>query len=451
MCIFFRKGLRNHELITLRNYSLVLFIITLNFNIYSQLVIIGNDKVYFSTGVQVISNGGVDVSNGKLTNNGFFQITRQSNLLNTGNIHFSNSSLVNGNGYFKIEQDWINDGDFQCDQSTVELYGNFKQFISSNTNLSTVFHDLILSGSGTNENRKKELLNVNSSSNLTGKLYLNDRELSTLTNSFFVQNPSLTSVHFDPTFQDEGFVSSLSPGYLWRKTDTQSSYLFPVGSSNGPRRFRPVEITPQLSMVNSFGVRFNNFNSDDDSFLRFSTDGQSKDLNPFFYHSIKGEVDNVSNAKINIGFLSSDGDFDGIANWNQNKWISCSNEIPNSIGNYNAFSQVNLDLFTLSHPYILANTDRTSDVFVPNTFTPDGEEFNNVFSPVFSDNKSFSQIELTIFNRWGELIFTGYGYECYWDGYYNNLKCQDGVYTWKLNYVKGERRESLIGHINLLK
>ena len=110
-----------------------------------------------------------------------------------------------------------------------------------------------------------------------------------------------------------------------------------------------------------------------------------------------------------------------------------------------------MDLFNLFHPYILANTDRTSDVFVPNTFTPDGEEFNNVFSPVFSDKISFSQIELTIYNRWGELIFTGYGYECYWDGYYNNLKCQDGVYTWKLNYVKGEKRESLIGHVNLLK
>ena len=74
-----------------------------------------------------------------------------------------------------------------------------------------------------------------------------------------------------------------------------------------------------------------------------------------------------------------------------------------------------------------------------------------MFSPVFSDQLSFSDIELLIFDRWGELIFTGLGYGCFWDGYYNFTKCQDGVYTWTLNYSKSGIKKSLIGHVNLIK
>ena len=427
------------------------FILLFNQKILAQLVFFNNSTCIINQGAQVISNGGIEVEAGSIVNNGFFQVTRNSTLLNPGNFQMSPLTTVSGDGYYKIEQNWINSGNFLCNQSTVELYGDLKQLITSTNNVNTLFHDLILSGLGMNNDRKKELLDINASTDLTGQLYLNDRELSTLSNSFYVENPQITSVHYDASFQDEGFVSSLTPGFFWRSTNTNSNYLFPVGSSDGVRRFRPVEIMVENQVENHYGVRLNNFNADDDSFDRQFTDGQSKDLNPYFYHSIKGEVQNSSIAGINIGYLGGDGAFSGIANWNQNKWISCSNELPYSIGNYNSLSQENLDLNILSHPYILANTDRTSDVYVPNTFTPDGEEFNNVFLPVFSDNTSFSEIELFIFNRWGELIFTGLGYNCAWDGYYNFSKCQDGVYTWKLNYQKGGIKNTMIGHINLLK
>jgi gliding motility-associated-like protein len=429
----------------------IFIIYLLSSNVYSQILVSTSTDFVINQGAQVISNGGVEISSGSLTNNGFFQITRNSSYSNIGDLELKQFANVSGDGYFKIEQDWINDGNFICDQSTVELYGNLKQLITSSNNTTTLFHNLILTGIGIGDERKKELTGVNASTDITGELYLNDRELSTLSNSFYVSNPQNSAVHFDATFQDEGFVSSLSPGYLWRETNNQSTYLFPVGSSDGMRRFRPVEINSQNAIQNYFGVRLNNFNSDDDSFDRNLTDGLSKDLNPYFYHSIKGEESNASISRINIGYLGGDGVFSGIANWSQNKWVSCSNEIPNSIGNYNSLSQDNLDLYSLFHPYILSNTDRTSDVYVPNTFTPDGEEFNNVFSPVFSDQLSFSDIELLIFDRWGELIFTGLGYGCFWDGYYNFSKCQDGVYTWTLNYSKSGIKKSLIGHVNLIR
>ncbi|MFN8167092.1 MAG: PKD domain-containing protein, partial [Bacteroidia bacterium] len=43
-------------------------------------------------------------------------------------------------------------------------------------------------------------------------------------------------------------------------------------------------------------------------------------------------------------------------------------------------------------------------VYIPNTFTPNGDLMNETFSPI---GASLQEFEFTIWNRWGELIFTG--------------------------------------------
>ncbi len=88
-------------------------------------------------------------------------------------------------------------------------------------------------------------------------------------------------------------------------------------------------------------------------------------------------------------------------------------------------------------------------IYVPNVFTPDNNNFNNVFKAV---TQNVTDFEMTIYNRWGEVIFQSFDKESHWDGYYHGRKVQDGVYVWKIKYtdlngVKGE----LIGHVSLLK
>jgi len=88
-------------------------------------------------------------------------------------------------------------------------------------------------------------------------------------------------------------------------------------------------------------------------------------------------------------------------------------------------------------------------IYVPNTFTPDNNQYNNEFRAV---TQNISEFEMTIYNRWGELIFQSFDPNGSWDGYYGGSKSQDGVYIWKilyadLNGVKGE----LVGHVTLLK
>ena len=88
-------------------------------------------------------------------------------------------------------------------------------------------------------------------------------------------------------------------------------------------------------------------------------------------------------------------------------------------------------------------------VYVPNTFTPNGDESNQGFHIVAHNIQSF---ELLIFDRWGELIFTMSDLTDYWDGSYKGNNCQDGTYVWKLVYYDFLNKEyNLTGHVNLLR
>lgn len=88
-------------------------------------------------------------------------------------------------------------------------------------------------------------------------------------------------------------------------------------------------------------------------------------------------------------------------------------------------------------------------VYVPNTFTPDGNRFNNLFD---ASTINISELNVWIYNRWGEAVFNSDKVDFAWDGTYKNLPCQDGTYTYKIKYVtRSGIEETIYGHINLLR
>lgn len=91
-------------------------------------------------------------------------------------------------------------------------------------------------------------------------------------------------------------------------------------------------------------------------------------------------------------------------------------------------------------------------IYVPNTFTPDGDGINDVFMPSL-DGFSLRNYEFTIWNRWGEQIFWTKDRQAGWDGTVNGIMSQDGVYVWQIElrsneFVAGQR---LRGHVILLR
>lgn len=93
--------------------------------------------------------------------------------------------------------------------------------------------------------------------------------------------------------------------------------------------------------------------------------------------------------------------------------------------------------------------------YIPNTFTPDQDEYNQIFKPVFTDGYDPFDYTLHIYNRWGELIFESHNVSIGWDGTYGTggTMCPDGMYTWKIEVKTKhtDERKIFVGHINLMR
>jgi gliding motility-associated-like protein len=88
-------------------------------------------------------------------------------------------------------------------------------------------------------------------------------------------------------------------------------------------------------------------------------------------------------------------------------------------------------------------------IYVPNAFTPDGNRSNSYFS---ASTVNIAQLNVKIFNRWGELIFESNELDFAWDGTYKGLKVQDGIFVYKIEYVTtGAIEDTIVGHVVLLK
>ncbi|UKN01503.1 PKD domain-containing protein [Paracrocinitomix mangrovi] len=92
--------------------------------------------------------------------------------------------------------------------------------------------------------------------------------------------------------------------------------------------------------------------------------------------------------------------------------------------------------------------------YVPNIFTPDGDQFNEQFTPVFTSGYDPYDYHLTIFNRWGEIIFESYNAAYGWNGHYGNGGLvEDGVYVWQIEFKEtmSDKKHKYRGHVSVLK
>ena len=91
-------------------------------------------------------------------------------------------------------------------------------------------------------------------------------------------------------------------------------------------------------------------------------------------------------------------------------------------------------------------------IYVPNSFTPDGDGINDEFYPVLTSIE-IRDFEFHIYNRWGELIFESYHPENRWDGRVRGKLAQQDVYVWRIKLrdsIEGKVHE-FTGHVTLLK
>jgi gliding motility-associated-like protein len=72
------------------------------------------------------------------------------------------------------------------------------------------------------------------------------------------------------------------------------------------------------------------------------------------------------------------------------------------------------------------------DVYVPNVFSPNGDNINDIFTIYKHPNLSKVN-SLRIFDRWGSLMYEGYNFEpevIGWDGYWRGQLADQAIYVW---------------------
>lgn len=88
-------------------------------------------------------------------------------------------------------------------------------------------------------------------------------------------------------------------------------------------------------------------------------------------------------------------------------------------------------------------------IYVPNTFTPDGDRFNNDFR---ASTIGIQTLDISIFNRWGETVFTSNELDFIWDGTFDGQYVTDGTYSYKIRFLtNSERQKTIVGHVNVLR
>ena len=95
--------------------------------------------------------------------------------------------------------------------------------------------------------------------------------------------------------------------------------------------------------------------------------------------------------------------------------------------------------------------DCECEIYLPNAFSPNGDALNDRYVPFPQLSCNIESMEMFIFNRWGELVYSSTDDEDGWDGVYNDEMAPPGVYVYYLKYRIGGREESRIGEFTLIR
>jgi len=146
--------------------------------------------------------------------------------------------------------------------------------------------------------------------------------------------------------------------------------------------------------------------------------------------------------------------------WNMNGSTFVSNassfpfQLPFEEGTYSITLISNTDIGCVDSLTLTASVMNNIAVYIPNAFTPDGQEFNNTFYPVFTTGFIPLNYSFTIFNRWGEEIFSSQDPNAFWDGAMSDgTHCPDGTYNYMVSFQEKSKEEpqTILGFVHLIR
>ncbi|GEM_PF-3352123 len=100
---------------------------------------------------------------------------------------------------------------------------------------------------------------------------------------------------------------------------------------------------------------------------------------------------------------------------------------------------------------VLVVVDEREPIYMPNAFSPNGDGFNDLFGPHLPEGSEITLLNLSIYDRWGNLVFRAEGGGV-WDGSFRGKAAQAGVYVYQLEALDREGRPLLLkGEVVLVR
>lgn len=377
-------------------FKLLISLVFLGFNISAQTVELFNngDTIYINNDVVYVNGGITNATNGVFDNYGQIYLTEDwtNNAANTAFTPNSNGEVI--------------------------LTGSNQNIQGNNI---TEFYTLSLQGTGI-----KYLNGVDAV--VKNQLNLNDIELATQTRTIYIKNTALNAIQ-----RTTGFVSSLGNGSLSRDMTLGLPYLFPVGSSDGTTRYRPLRIKPTLNGFATFAVRMANVNPTSEGYDINTKEQKLSQVNPNFYHLIN-RINGTQSADLIFYYDPiEDGSVNDVAHWqNIPQWESIDAQKDAPENGYNALKVEAWSDF--SNPqFALTITDIICrDIFFPTIFSPNGDGLNDE-QCVFGN--CIKSLYWSVYNRWGEKVFETEDKNACWDGTFRGKPLNTGVYVYKLSAI----------------
>ena len=140
-------------------------------------------------------------------------------------------------------------------------------------------------------------------------------------------------------------------------------------------------------------------------------------------------------------------------NWNAYTSNSVLDEIrfkPGIAGNYNVQHIVKDTTTGCMDTAILSVTVYGEEqIVIPNAFSPNNDSINDFF---YLESTQLLEINLFVYNRWGELIFKTNDLKGKWDGTYKGQDCSNGTYFYLVNCMGiSKKKYTFKGVISLIR
>ncbi|MGE0569161.1 MAG: T9SS type B sorting domain-containing protein, partial [Bacteroidia bacterium] len=146
------------------------------------------------------------------------------------------------------------------------------------------------------------------------------------------------------------------------------------------------------------------------------------------------------------------GSGEGTLTWISGEGILCkvcpnTQIMPNNSGNYVIEAVTPFGCKSQDEVHVVVTKDH--NVYIPNIFTPNDDGVNDVFLVY---GTGIVEIEMIIFDRWGEKLFTSTDQLKGWTGYYKGELSKNDAYVYKITYKALDgKKYTKTGHVTLMK